>query len=73
VCAFGAATGFGTFYDGMVHLMLTPADLLAALGLGVWAGSCGAAASRGVLLTLPGAWLIGGLIGFSSSSLYSLP
>ena len=65
-------TGFGTFYDGMVHLMLTPADLLAVLGFGLLAGSGGAAASRGVLLALPGAWLIGGLIGVSSSSVYSL-
>jgi urease accessory protein len=66
-------TGFGTFYDGMVHLVLTPADLLVVLGLGLLAGSCGAAAARGVLLALPGTWLIGGLIGFSSSSVSSLP
>jgi urease accessory protein len=66
-------TGFGTFYDGMVHLVLTPADLLIVLGLGLLAGSCGAPAARGVLLALPGAWLIGGLIGVSSSSVYSFP
>jgi urease accessory protein len=66
-------TGFGTFYDGMAHLVLTPADLLAVLGLGLLAGSCGAAAARGVLLALPSAWLIGGLIGFSSPGVDVLP
>jgi urease accessory protein len=66
-------TGFGTFYDGMVHLVLTPTDLLAVLGFGLLAGSCGAAASRGVLLALPGAWFIGGLVGVSSPSVDSLP
>jgi urease accessory protein len=66
-------TGFGAFYDGMVHLVLTPADLLAVLGFGLLAGSCGAAASRGVLLAFPAAWLIGGLLGVSSASVYSLP
>jgi urease accessory protein len=66
-------TGFGTFYDGLVHLVLTPADLLVVLGLGLLAGSCGAAASRGVLLALPGAWLVGGLNGVSSPSAPALP
>jgi hypothetical protein len=36
---------------------------LLILGLGLLAGSCGAAAARPVLLALPGAWLIGGLAG----------
>jgi urease accessory protein len=66
-------TGFGTLYDGMAHLMFTPADLLVVLGLGLLAGSCGAAASRGVLLTLPGGWLVGGLVGFSSPQASPLP
>ena len=66
-------TGFGTFYDGVVHFILTPADLLVGLGLGLLAGSCGAAASRGVLLALPGAWLVGGLIGSWSPVINALP
>ncbi len=52
---------------------MTPADLLVVLGFGLLAGECGAAASRGVLLMLPGAWLIGGLIGFSFPTAPSLP
>ena len=66
-------TGFGTFYDGMVHLVITPADLLVVLGFGLLAGSCGAAAARGVLFVLPSAWLIGGLLGVLSSSVSSFP
>jgi len=56
-------TGFGTFYDGMAHLMITPGDLLVVMGLGLLAGLRGREISRGVLVTLPGAWLGGGLIG----------
>lgn len=56
-------TGFGTFYDGIVHLVLTPADLFLVLALGLLAGISGAAASRAVLLGLPGAWLVGEGIG----------
>jgi hydrogenase/urease accessory protein HupE len=56
-------TGFGTFYDGMAHLALTPADWLMVLGLGLWAGLSGAPAGRAVLLALPAGWLAGELIG----------
>lgn len=56
-------TGFGTFYDGMVHLAITPEDLLVVVGLGLLAGMCGAAASRAALVALPAGWLIGGAAG----------
>ena len=56
-------TGFGTFYDGVVHLAITPEDLLLVLGLGLLAGLCGAATSRSTLVGLPGAWLAGGVAG----------
>jgi urease accessory protein len=56
-------TGFGTFYDGVVHLLITPPDLLVAIGLGLLAGLCGASASRGVVFALPAAWLAGEMAG----------
>ena len=68
-------TGFGTFYDGVAHVFLTPADLLLVVGLGLLAGSSGAAAARSVLFALPGAWLVGCLTGFlfvNAGSLQSL-
>jgi hydrogenase/urease accessory protein HupE len=56
-------TGFGTFYDGVVHLFITPSDILVAIGLGLLAGLCGAPASRGAIIALPAAWLTGEMIG----------
>jgi hydrogenase/urease accessory protein HupE len=56
-------TGFGDFYDGLAHLVLTPADLLLALGFGLLAGLRGRASARAALFALPLAWLAGGLVG----------
>lgn len=57
------STGFGAFYDGMSHLLITPEDLLVVVGLGLLAGLRGAAAARAVLVVLPLAWLGGALLG----------
>jgi hydrogenase/urease accessory protein HupE len=56
-------TGFGAFYDGIVHVVLTPADLLVVVALALLAGQRGTRAARWALLALPGAWLAGGSIG----------
>jgi len=56
-------TGFGKFYDGVVHLGMTPADLLIVIALALLAGLRGSRASRLCVLTLPVAWFVGGLIG----------
>lgn len=56
-------TGFGSFYDGMAHLVVTPSDVLVVLALALYAGQRGAATARRVLLWLPGAWLVGGVAG----------
>ena len=58
-------TGFGSFYDGILHLALTPADLLVVLGLALLAGLQGKPTSRALLLALPAAWLAGGTAGAS--------
>lgn len=52
-------TGFGPFYDGIVHLFATPEDLLPVVALALWAGLRGPAFGRTVLLALPVAWLAG--------------
>ena len=31
-------TGFGGFYDGIAHLLMTPTDLLVVVGLSILAG-----------------------------------
>jgi len=66
-------TGFGTFYDGVAHLFITPPDLLVAIGLGLLAGLCGAAASRSVVFALPAAWLAGEMAGAFFPSSLALP
>lgn len=56
-------TGFGTYYDGLVHLVATPPDLLLVVALGLLSGLAGAPAARAVLGILPLSWLAGALIG----------
>ena len=60
-----ASTGFGSYYDGVAHLVMTPGDLLLVLGLGLLAGLGGAASGRTVLVVLPAAWLMGGSVGMN--------
>lgn len=57
------STGFGPFYDGMMHLALSPDDLLGVLAIALLSGLVGARHGRVVLFTLSLTWLVGGLIG----------
>jgi hydrogenase/urease accessory protein HupE len=66
-------TGFGTFYDGINHLLITPEDLLVVIGIGLLAGLNGKSPSRSVLIGLPAAWLIGGLVGMHSGANSTFP
>jgi hydrogenase/urease accessory protein HupE len=59
-------TGLGPVYDGLAHFVLAPEDLVPALALAALAGLRGAGHGRRVLLVLPIAWLLGGLLGLSS-------
>ena len=56
-------TGFGSFYDGIAHLAMTPQDVMIVLGIAMLAGLHSARASRGVLCILPASWLAGELLG----------
>jgi hydrogenase/urease accessory protein HupE len=66
-------TGFGAFYDGIAHVVLTPADLLVVIALALLAGQRGAEAARRALLALPLAWLAGGAVGMLFPSDHTLP
>ena len=66
-------TGFGTFYDGITHLLITPSDLLVAVGLGLLAGLCGLRQSRMMIFVLPTAWLAGGVLGLIFPAVGTLP
>lgn len=62
------STGLGPVYDGVLHFITSPEDLLAALALALWAGARGAVCGRRALCTLPGAWLLGGLLGMATAA-----
>jgi hydrogenase/urease accessory protein HupE len=58
-------SGLGPFYDGALHLLLSPDELLGLLALALLAGLRGTAAARAALIALPIAWLVGGTIGLA--------
>jgi hydrogenase/urease accessory protein HupE len=58
-------TGLGPVYDGLLHVALTPEDLVPVLALALLAGLRGVTHGRRALFVLPGAWLLGGVIGLA--------
>jgi urease accessory protein len=68
-------SGFGPFYDGLAHPLLSPEDLLPAVAVTLLAGLGGARYGRCVLATLPSAWLAGmaGGAGMAAGWVIGLP
>jgi urease accessory protein len=62
------STGLGPVYDGLMHFLLSPEDVLPVLALAFFAGQRGAAHGRRVLFILPGAWLLGGFLGLAMTA-----
>ncbi len=62
------SSGLGPWYDGVLHLLLTPGDLLLVMALALYAGLRGADSGRALLFALPGAWLASGLFGLTFST-----
>lgn len=62
------ATGMGPVYDGLLHFVTSPGDLVPALALALLAGLRGADYGRRALFTLPPAWLLGSLIGLAAAT-----
>ena len=58
-------SGFGPFYDGLAHPLISPEDLLPAVAVTLLAGLGGARQGRFVLAILPGAWLAGMAAGWA--------
>jgi hydrogenase/urease accessory protein HupE len=58
-------SGLGPFYNGALHLLLSPGDLLAVLAVGLLAGQSGKASARWAAITLPLAWAAAALDGLS--------
>jgi urease accessory protein len=57
------ATGMGPIYDGLMHFLTSPEDLVPALALALLAGLRGARYGRRAMFALPVAWLLGSLCG----------
>jgi hydrogenase/urease accessory protein HupE len=66
-------TGLGPFYDGAMHLLLSPGDLLGLLAAALLAGLRGTRAGRLTILVLPSVWYLSGLIGLNLSFTLDLP
>jgi hydrogenase/urease accessory protein HupE len=66
-------TGFGPFYDGLYHLILTPEDLVPVVALALLAGLRGPRFGRWSLFVLTAAWLLGGVLGLQQQTEVSQP
>jgi hydrogenase/urease accessory protein HupE len=56
-------TGFGPFYDGLAHPLVTAEDLLPVIALALLAGLGGVRPARAAVFVLPAAWLVGMVLG----------
>lgn len=65
-------SGLGPFYDGALHLMLTPMDLVGLATLSLFVGSQGAEAGRLLVIVAPIAWLLAGAAALFSQANASL-
>lgn len=66
-------TGLGPFYDGVMHLALSPDDLLGLCAAALLAGLRGPEAGRWTLAILPATWLIGAMAGLNLPGIPALP
>ena len=58
-------SGLGPFYDGALHLLVSPGDLLGLVAAALLAGLRGVRAGRLTVIVMPMTWLLAGLIGLS--------
>lgn len=56
-------SGFGTFYDGAIHFGVTAVDVMVVVAFSLLGALRGRAEARSVVVALPAAWLVGGLVG----------
>lgn len=62
------ATGMGPIYDGLMHFLMSPEDLVPALAVALLAGLRGAPYGRHALFALPAAWLLGIFCGLTAGT-----
>lgn len=61
------STGMGPFYDGLVHFLMSPEDIIPVFALALLAGLRGAKYGRRALFVLPIAWLLGAFAGLAAT------
>jgi len=61
-------TGMGPLYDGLMHFLMSPEDLVPVLALALLSGLRAAMYGRRALFTVPAAWFLGGLLGLSAAA-----
>lgn len=66
-------SGLGPFYDGALHLAISPDDLLGLISIALLAGLCGTRASRLTVFVLPFSWFAAGLAGLTLPVTINLP
>ncbi len=66
-------SGLGPFYDGALHLAISPDDLLGLVAVTLLAGLCGARAGRLTVFSLSLSWFIAGLVGLNLPVTIDLP
>jgi hydrogenase/urease accessory protein HupE len=63
----------GSLYDGVMHFLLSPEDLVPVVALALLAGLRGAPQGRRALFVLPAAWFVGGIAGTSGAASAGFP
>jgi len=66
-------SGLGPVYDGALHLLLSPGDLLGLVAFALLAGLRGVQAGRMTVMSLTIGWLLAGLAGLNLSHIPGLP
>lgn len=61
-------SGLGPVYDGALHLLLSPGDLLGLVAFALLSGLRGARAGRMTVVGMSFAWLLAGLVGLNLSN-----
>jgi len=58
--------GMGPFYDGLMHFLMSPEDIVPVVGMALLAGLRGENYGRRALFVLPTAWFLGALAGLNA-------
>jgi urease accessory protein len=67
------STGMGPIYDGFLHFVLSPEDIVPVVALALFVGLRGPHYGRRALFLLPASWFLGCLIGTTATHTVAFP